>query len=832
MTAAPSLLRSPIQTHYPLLPEVPPGGHFFTGEGTAREQVELLMAGANNYQHLGIRRLGARRDLHLLKTKSEAEQADLLSPTSPSGQPLMVRPTGALFPKLSKSAILKVAEAAVANCESDTYITQSTYRWGEKNDPHRSRQTAAYCVSTGVLFVDLDCYKTDDSAPGSDRLANAREMLARAGLPEPIFVSSGRGLYLIWPLRQRISAQDERLVALWHETQRRIMTAFAELKPDAKVSDLTRVLRVIGSFNSKSSSRVRVLRDEARRVRLEDLFERARHLPLYQIPSKLTARSTAKSTHAATKHPGASTQPSSIITPTVPGEFTGADAYPAAFRGAIDWVTAFSNRLNTAPHGVVTHRARARWQDDYARKLADIVTLLRMRGPIQTGMRDTVLFWLLCVLYQAGGFTPAELPEISRRCAALCAQPLDLFESGALASLHQRINAEEVEKARWTPGTGRAYLPRFRTYQVSAATLAWLLEVTHEEEGALRVLVSAETLRARKNAARRKVGARAHLELRAQAVRLERAAGESVTVIAARHALSRASIYRILSTKTVGAPNPATATVNSAPGASTNALRRLTLLPCVQALRSEGMPLAKIAAYTGLSVPTLSRWLTKKRAIAARCKRPQSRLQPPALLAVHRAIFDAESRISGLSIERSYPAFFCVSPSRFPYRYSEKNRIGSKTVVGWHTLNEGAALLPCYPGTLLTPLLIPSLAFWQAHQPGAHHGVFGLMTLQAWPDAGMVIEASGARRPAVPCARTALIERGAYDTLAARGTPTTVLTCGDTPPPAIEQNVLGPNAHMEVKPFSDLHTSEADAPKPAAALPLPHASGASFISVH
>lgn len=101
--------------------------------------------------------------------------------------------------------------------------------------------------SLRALYVDVD---------GGARLEEVCEALREKGIPEPSFVVwSGRGLHLYWLLRP-IGAHG---LPLWQRVQRAVLDALLPLGADPKARDCTRVLRLVGTINSKNGETVRGL---------------------------------------------------------------------------------------------------------------------------------------------------------------------------------------------------------------------------------------------------------------------------------------------------------------------------------------------------------------------------------------------------------------------------------------------------------------------------------------------------------------------------------------------------------------------------------------------
>ena len=98
--------------------------------------------------------------------------------------------------------------------------------------------------SLRTLYVDLDNQRD---------IYLVLDALLGAGIPDPTFiVESGRGLHLYW-LLEPLPAQA---LPVWQAVQDRLIEALAPLGADPMARDCTRVLRIVGSINSKTGDTV------------------------------------------------------------------------------------------------------------------------------------------------------------------------------------------------------------------------------------------------------------------------------------------------------------------------------------------------------------------------------------------------------------------------------------------------------------------------------------------------------------------------------------------------------------------------------------------------
>ena len=130
--------------------------------------------------------------------------------------------------------------------KEDVYISMSTFY-----KPMRRIETIKELTNN---FIDLDTYKTGFTK--TQILMNLEENYFNKLIPRPsLIIDSGRGLALIW----NIEKVPHMALPLWKAVQEYLYSQLKEFGADRKALDATRVLRVPGSINSKSGTRVTIL---------------------------------------------------------------------------------------------------------------------------------------------------------------------------------------------------------------------------------------------------------------------------------------------------------------------------------------------------------------------------------------------------------------------------------------------------------------------------------------------------------------------------------------------------------------------------------------------
>ena len=131
----------------------------------------------------------------------------------------------------------------------DTYMSQAFFAQPSRRALHVAWMTHAY--------VDLDLYKLARVPPVGGAGILLRMFCADEGIPEPsLIVYSGRGFYVKWMWSTPLSrAAAGRAVAV----NRALVKRFAAWGSDPAAVDVSRVLRVVGSTNSRSGDAARVV---------------------------------------------------------------------------------------------------------------------------------------------------------------------------------------------------------------------------------------------------------------------------------------------------------------------------------------------------------------------------------------------------------------------------------------------------------------------------------------------------------------------------------------------------------------------------------------------
>lgn len=144
----------------------------------------------------------------------------------------------------------------VSERDIDVYYCVATLA---KNDEGKLRRKQAYVDKLKLLAIDIDVGKTRNSyETRKDALVALADFVGRAKLPEPIIVSSGRGLHTYWTFDAAIPVGDWQPLAA---ALKNCWQSFGLEADPVVTADSVRVLRPVGTRHTKSDRVVTLLRD-------------------------------------------------------------------------------------------------------------------------------------------------------------------------------------------------------------------------------------------------------------------------------------------------------------------------------------------------------------------------------------------------------------------------------------------------------------------------------------------------------------------------------------------------------------------------------------------
>jgi hypothetical protein len=162
----------------------------------------------------------------------------------------------------------------------DVYITQNRF--------YGSRATNRI-AELSALYSDLDYYKVPDfeNMPPEAVYKLALEALLQAKIPFPsLAISTGRGLALVW----RHEPVPGHVLPKWARCQQYVFDALKELGADPGVTDAVRVLRLVGTYNSKSGRMVEIIDNLDEVWRFGELAEEILPIPQERLEEQHALR--------------------------------------------------------------------------------------------------------------------------------------------------------------------------------------------------------------------------------------------------------------------------------------------------------------------------------------------------------------------------------------------------------------------------------------------------------------------------------------------------------------------------------------------------------------
>lgn len=128
----------------------------------------------------------------------------------------------------------------------NAYVSQNTF--------YKPQRRIENIKELRAIYIDIDCHKTKYTKDAV-RFFLEKDFYG-SKIPEPNFlIDSGRGLYYVL----LIEPVPSMAMPLWYAVQRHLYNELKEFGADANALDPTRVLRVVGTVNSKSNSFVEIL---------------------------------------------------------------------------------------------------------------------------------------------------------------------------------------------------------------------------------------------------------------------------------------------------------------------------------------------------------------------------------------------------------------------------------------------------------------------------------------------------------------------------------------------------------------------------------------------
>lgn len=409
-----------------------------------------------------------------------------------------------------------------------------------------SRRRAAYIEYVNAIFLDCDIYKTSPEVCGHDWagmddeaiMATVRSICKDKYLPEPTMVThSGGGLYLLWAFDKPIpAAEDPDMLKRWRRTQDTFCALLEDqLGADKQARDVTRVLRLPGSYNCKYGeprpSRIlfesekryepgllmdvaqahmdNLNKEDTEQLAL-DAQEKDRQVRLQREAAKrereLRKRGKTaqeifqgvldeRTTTGATAGAGATTASDEIGILEAPRTKREVNRLKkqSQVQGDMAALKKFMLTIGFTPLELAGQRTliTLNWT-----RFQDLLQLLDMRGGVPHGKRDLYMFWMLAFLGQCGKVTPKNMNwAIGQMMRSFPASAdFDPANDGTMDTLRRKLAAAlrgevvEYQGALYSP----MYTPR-------NTLLIELFKITPQEQESLTTIIAAAEVQRRRD---------------------------------------------------------------------------------------------------------------------------------------------------------------------------------------------------------------------------------------------------------------------------------------------------------------------------------------------
>ena len=385
-----------------------------------------------------------------------------------------------------------------------------------------------------ALFADLDTYKMQalQRLPTDAQVALFLEACHDRGIAPPsVVVFSGRGLQVKWLLAQPVPRST---LPRWQAVQRELNRSLMDFGADVMALDASRVLRVVGSFSSRSADVIRVV--HTARVPtmggqvmpsgvvgydFDVLADTLLPLQRLELVEDRRTRAEQRMQDAADKAAREARRRALVV---INGQGEGAGHVASGLRTFVPSVLAWD-------------------------RLEDLRTLARLRGHeggLPPGERDLFTFLGICFIAQA-----LLVRNLEAEARALAAEFAPTWTEAELRSCVSSViaRAKAAHAGEKVEFNGRELDPRYRWRN---DTLVDRLSITGEEASQLKTILPKDEAR-RRDAERQRARRRArgsqpredHLqavaERRAEVARLK-ADGLSVRAIAAQLGVSLGTV--------------------------------------------------------------------------------------------------------------------------------------------------------------------------------------------------------------------------------------------------------------------------------------------------
>lgn len=342
---------------------------------------------------------------------------------------------------------------------TDTYLSQASF-----NRPNRRMINFSQVRAS---WLDLDIHNFGGK-PNSEMVDSLERFCKDLNLCFPTAViGSGRGIYLKWNFNKPIKNIE---LPKWQAMQLTLTCLFHDFGADYKARDASRILRVIGTVNSKSGTIVQQIDGTDESYEFDDLCARVEQLRIEMLDGTSQFRRINGSQRRKL------------------GQVH--EISPNAKRGDATQLTAYIQRHEKSPEWTKRLNEKTlNWS-----RFCDLRDLFVLRGGIAVGERDQALLWMLVFLCHSGVVTSSnwsyEITELLKAFPDL--QSFDPLKAGYMNSLLQRLKDKE---------NGFTYVWKNREvdplYRASNSFLIYTFNIRAEEMPQLSTIISPDEKRSR-----------------------------------------------------------------------------------------------------------------------------------------------------------------------------------------------------------------------------------------------------------------------------------------------------------------------------------------------
>lgn len=422
----------------------------------------------------------------------------------------------------------------------DTYLSQASFVSASRR--------VQYLQNIRAAWVDLDCYNIG-AKPTDSFVREVLDLARQMGLPSPSYVvRSGRGLYAKWIFDEPITAAS---LDQWTQLQRTLVAIYRAIGADAKSRDAARVLRALGTVNSKASSseEVHCCWNSGQTVSFMELCAHAaavRFVGLLSRKAMDEAGITPETDGITDTYSDA--DESELIPSRSPEEEAQRRLKRAQARLAHSLIDASSSTDISGLQAYSQMREpimlqRRSSQSLNWRRFLDLRDLAISRGGIPKGWRDEYLFWMANSLAHAQVLTPRNFWDEIEHLATIIEPDRKAFDpkrDGSMSTLFRRLCVERHTQ-RACPKTG--------LYRPSNDHLIELFDIKPQEQARLATLIDAgERERRRREANPERNVRRDQRQQREQLILQRLEQGSNVSQISAELGVSRQAVYRAKAT--------------------------------------------------------------------------------------------------------------------------------------------------------------------------------------------------------------------------------------------------------------------------------------------